>query len=61
MRPFNAIDQDDHGETALLLQLVLRLQQGLAQRRHLGLEGFLIDAVTNLGRLEHSQLPDMIC
>ncbi|MNF60524.1 hypothetical protein D3C84_421450 [compost metagenome] len=39
----DAIDQDEHRETRLLLQLELRLQQGFAQFQHGLFIGFLVD------------------
>ena len=55
---FHAIDQQQHREARLLLQLKLGLQQGLAQRRHSGLIGLLVDGMTDLCRLKHKQAPD---
>ena len=45
----HAVDQDQHRAIGTLLQLVLRIQQGLTQRRLLGLVGVLVDNVTELG------------
>ena len=46
---FHAVDQDDHREAPLLLQLELRLQQGLAQGGQLFIVCGLIDLAAQLG------------
>ena len=52
-RPFDPVDQDQHRKTRLLTEPVLRVQQGLAQERHFGVVGGLVDAVADFRRLEH--------
>ncbi len=48
-RPFDTVDQDQNRELRLGLEPVLRLQERLAQVRHCGIVGGLVDGVTNFG------------
>jgi len=57
---FDAINQDDHREALLLLQLVLHFQQRFTQGRHFGVVGVFVDGVTNFCGFEHGQLPSKI-
>ena len=57
---FDAIDQDDHRETFLLLKFELRFKQGFAQRRHLGVIGFFVDGVTDFSGFKHWTAPSRI-
>lgn len=54
---FDAIDQHDHREASLLVQLELRFQQGLTQGRDFCVVSVLIDGVTNFGGFKHGRLP----
>ncbi|MNP18643.1 hypothetical protein D3C76_1111340 [compost metagenome] len=54
---FNAVDQYNHRKARLLLELELRFEQGLAQRRHFGFIGFFINRVADFGGFEHTCLP----
>ncbi|MNZ55557.1 hypothetical protein D3C78_734860 [compost metagenome] len=53
-RPFDTVDQDQHREARLLLQLELSFQQRLAQFDDRLLVGFLVDRMADLGGLEHA-------
>ncbi len=53
----DAVDQDDHREARLLLELELRLEQRFAQLDDGLLVGVLVDAVANFRGFEHGGLP----
>ena len=50
---FHAPDDGDHGEAALLVELVLRVEKRRAQPGLLALVGPLVDDVLEIGRFEH--------
>lgn len=52
----DAVDQDQQRKTRLLAQPVLRVQQGLAQGRHLDVIGCLVDGVADFRGFEHGVL-----
>ncbi|MNX95577.1 hypothetical protein D3C86_1278560 [compost metagenome] len=54
---FDAIDQNDHREAALLLQFELRFEQRFAQGRDFGVVGFFVDGVIDFGGFKHGRLP----
>ena len=55
--PFDAVDQHNHRRTFLLMQLVLRFEQGLTQRGHFVVVSFFVDDMANFSGFEHGKLP----
>ena len=55
--PLNTVNQHDDCRALLLLQFVLRFEQGFAQRRHFVVVGFFVNEVTDFSGFEHGKLP----
>jgi hypothetical protein len=53
-RPLHPGKQDEHGKTPVLIEVVLRIEQGFAQLSLLALVGGLIDLVFEIGRIKHT-------